>query len=302
MSKRIAILGASGLIGHKLYDVLKARFSSVTPILHGSRDRFATAGIFQGEDTIENVDVGNFDHTIGVLHALRPDVVLSCAGITKRRPEMKDPVTAITVNALFPQRLAVWAKENGVRVIHFSTDCVFNGKKDIDEPAYTEDSPTNGEDAYGRTKALGEIRDDHNLTIRSSFIGRELSVHSELVDWFLAQEGQSIRGFTNAMYSGVSTPVMAKIVGDIIEHHPDLTGLWQLGNPDPIDKYTLLCKAREAFGMEVEITPDDRPAPNAILDGARLHDRIAPDIPSWDDMLHGLASDRDRYAHIRLAA
>ena len=302
MSRRIVILGASGLIGHKLYEVLKPRFKTVIPVLHSSRERFKQSGLFEGSDTIEHVDVCDFEHTAGVLHALRPDIVLSCAGITKRRPEVEDAVTAITVNSLFPQKLAIWAKANDARVIHFSTDCVFNGKKASAEPPYNEDSPTNGEDAYGRTKALGEIRDDHNLTIRSSFIGRELSVHSELIDWFLAQEGHSIKGFTNAMYSGVTTPVMARIVGDIIEHHPSLAGLWQLGNPVPINKYDLLCKAREAFGIDVEISPDDRPAPNAILDGAKLHDQINPDIPSWDEMLNELAKDTSCYTNIKLGA
>jgi len=300
MSVRIVILGASGLIGHKLYEVLKPRFKTVIPILHGDRARFKQSGLFEGGDAIEHVDVCDFEHTTGILHALRPDVILNCAGITKRRPEVEDAVTAITVNSLFPQKLAVWAKANNTRVIHFSTDCVFNGKKASTEAAYTEDSPTNGEDAYGRTKALGEIRDDHNLTIRSSFIGRELAVHSELIDWFLAQEGQSIKGFSNAMYSGVSTPVMARLVGDIIEHQPGLTGLWQLGNPTPINKYDLLCKTREAFGIDVDISPDDRPAPNAILDGARLREQIDLSIPSWDEMLDELAKDTDCYSDIKL--
>jgi len=285
---RIAILGASGLIGHKLFEKLGERFGDdVYAVLHRQKADFAETGLFEGPRVIEDVRALEFEKLEGILHVLQPDVVLNCVGITKRRPTVNDPEYAIGVNSLFPHRLANWAKEHGRRVIHFSTDCVFNGQ---DGP-YTEDSPTTGEDAYGRTKALGEIRYDHCLTIRSSFIGRELSEFSELLEWFLAQEGQTIKGFTNALYSGVSTIYMSEVVGDIIERHQDLGGLLQLATPEPISKYDLLCTARDAFDVNVEIVPDGDFVIKPTLDGSKLRAAIGYEVPSWKDMMAELAAD-----------
>ena len=297
MSKRIVILGAGGLIGHKLFERLRPRFGDVTAVLHGTRERFAGIGLFDGEDVIQNVDVRNFDRLTGILHALNPDVVLNCAGITKRRPEVNDPVHTISVNSLFPHYLANWAGENGKRVIHFSTDCVFNGKLGN----YTEESPTTGEDAYGRTKALGEIDYPHTLTIRSSFVGRELSVHSELLDWFLQQRGKTIKGFTNAFYTGISTLEMARIVGDIIEHHPELGGLHQLSVQEPISKYDLLCLARDAFEYDTEIIPDGDFVIKPTLNSEKLRAAIPLDLPSWPEMMRNLAMDDILYRHLTLS-
>jgi dTDP-4-dehydrorhamnose reductase len=264
---------------------MQDRFHTV-PIIHRSESDFERFGIF-GDAAIWNVDVLDFDHVAGILHAVRPDVVLSCAGITKRKPAINDPLQAIGVNALFPHRLAEWAANNNARVIHFSTDCVFDG---ADGP-YDEDSVTTGKDAYGQTKALGEIRYDHCLTIRSSFIGRELMDGSELLDWFLSQEGSTIRGFSRAFYSGVSTTFMSRLVADIIEHHPELSGLYQLSTEQPVSKFDLLTMAGEAFGSNIVIEDDPSFETMPTLDGSRLREAIDFSIPSWPDMLAELAAE-----------
>lgn len=288
---RLLILGVGGLIGHKLFQVLKPRFGEVYGTLHGGRERFAHLGLFGARDVIEHVDVRDFDTLGGVLKAVDPDVVLNCAGITKRRPEVNDPLQAIDVNALFPHRLARWAGDAGKRVIHFSTDCVFDGA----EGDYTEDSATTGKDAYGKTKALGELRYDHALTLRSSFIGRELAIHSELLDWFLGQKGKTVKGFTNAFYTGISTLEMARVVGDIIERHPELGGLYQLSVPDPISKYDLLVLAKEAFGLQTEIVPDGNFVSRPTLNGSRLRAAVPLNLPSWPEMMAAIAADRTFY-------
>ncbi len=286
--KQIVILGASGLIGHKLLERFGQQFSSVTAILHRDRSTFAECGLFDAENTVERVDVRNFEHLSGILHSLRPDVVLNCAGLTKRRPEIEDKQLSIGVNALFPHKLAQWAGENNARMIHFSTDCVFDG---ADGP-YTEESPTTGKDTYGQTKALGEVKEyEQALTIRSSFIGRELAVHSELLAWFLQQEGQTIRGFTQAWYSGVSTSTMCDVVARIITERPDLHGLYQLAVPEPISKYDLLCCARDAFGINVEIEPYADFVTRPTLDGSKLRAALDLELPGWPEMMAGLAAD-----------
>ena len=288
---RILILGVSGLIGHKLYQKLGDRFGDVFGTLHGSRDRFGWTGMFDGPEIFDNVDVRDFQRLEGILQSINPDVVLNCAGITKRRPEINQPLQAIAVNSLFPHILAEWAGNNGKRVIHFSTDCVFNGERGD----YTEESVTTGEDMYGKTKALGEIRYDHTLSIRSSFVGRELSVHSELLDWFLQQRGKTIKGFRQAWYSGLSTIEMSRIVGDIIEHHTEISQLHQLSIEKPISKYELLCLARDAFGVDVEIVPDDAFEIKPTLDSSLLRSKIDLRIPDWKTMMADLAAENGMY-------
>lgn len=288
---RILILGASGLIGHKLWQVLGRRFEDVHCALHGSQATLSKFGVFNGAKVHEHVAVEDWTLLEALLARVRPQVVLNCAGITKRRAIINNAIHAITVNALMPHRLSRWAGEHNARVIHFSTDCVFDGK---DGP-YTEQSPTTGKDAYGQTKALGEIRYDHCLTIRSSFIGRELSVHSELLDWLLAQNGKKIKGFSQAWYSGISTLEMARIVGDIIAHRPDINGLHQLSTLEPINKFDLLCLARDAFKVDVEIIPDPSFVTSPTLDSSLLRSKMKIELPSWPEMMVALAADPTPY-------
>lgn len=288
---RILILGVSGLIGHKLFQKLKQRFGDVHGTLHGDGILFEKYNLFSGPEIHKNISVQDFETLTKLLNRLDPDVVLNCAGITKRRPEINDPLTAISVNSLFPHKLAKWAKENGKRVIHFSTDCVFDGS----QGDYTEDSETTAKDSYGRTKALGEIRYDHTLTIRSSFVGQELAVHSELLGWFLQQRGKVIKGFTNARYSGISTIEMARIVGDIIESYPEISDLHQLSIEEPVSKYELLCMARDAYGVEVEIVPDNEFEIKPTLNSSKLRSKMPILLPSWPEMMAGLAAESDMY-------
>ncbi|MEQ1904592.1 MAG: SDR family oxidoreductase [Pirellulaceae bacterium] len=285
---RIAILGAAGLIGHKLLEKMTDRFEDVFGLVRKPRAAFPFLRNFSEDRIFDNVDVRNFEYLTGMLRVIDMDVILNCVGITKRRPEIKDWLTAIDVNSMFPHRLANWAAEHGKRVIHFSTDCVFDGELGN----YNEDSVTTGRDAYGRTKALGEIRYDHSLTIRSSFIGRELAEFSELLEWFLAQRGPKIRGFRQAWYSGISTIEMARIVGDIIELHPDLNGLYQLSMSEPINKFDLLCLARDAFGRDIEIEPDDSFITYPTLDSSRLRQKMPIELPTWPEMMAALAAEK----------
>ena len=197
----------------------------------------------------------------------------------------------IKINALFPHQLANWAKVNNKRVIHFSTDCVFNGSTGN----YTENSLTTAEDVYGRTKALGEINYSHTLTIRSSFIGQELFGKTELLDWFLNQEGKRINGFTNTLYSGVSTNFMTHIVKTIILNAPKLSGLYQLAPEKPISKYELLCIAKRAFEVNIEITPENKQVHTPTLNGSKLKDKIKIKVPSWKEMMNDLALNKNFY-------
>lgn len=282
----IVILGASGLIGHKLFLTL-SQDHNVRGVIHQKKNNFSAIDFLQQDTVIEQIDVLNFESVTEILGDLRPDVILNCVGITKRKSEITQPLVSIGVNALFPHKLVELSRSVGFRVIHFSTDCVFNGELGN----YTEDSVTTGSDAYGKTKALGEINYPDSLTIRSSFIGRELVGKTELLEWLLAQNGKSIKGFTHAYYSGVSTIFMSTVVKKIIEEHVDLNQLVQLATPEPISKYDLLCCARDAFGLNIDIIPDDSVSIRPTLNGGMLAEKLSLVVPDWNTMMAELAAD-----------
>ncbi len=284
---KIVVLGASGLIGHKLFQIIGASEHESVGLVHGSKTRFSEHSFLQSPAIEDGLDVLDFDRLTSDLERLQPDVVLNCVGITKRKPEVSVPLLAIGVNSMFPHRLAELAGERNFRVIHFSTDCVFNGLLGN----YNEQSVTTGEDAYGQTKALGEIRYPHTLTIRSSFIGRELAGRTELLEWLIGQNGKTIKGFTKAMYSGVSTHCMSRVVLDIIENHPQISHLHQLSTVEPISKYDLLCLARDAFNLDIEIIPDDSFEIKPTLDGSKLRGAMDVKVPGWEEMMAEIAAD-----------
>lgn len=288
--RRILILGATGLLGHKLWQRLSLRFADVYCTVRGSRARLARFGLYESERVIDHVELGDFESVEALLTRVRPDVVINCSGVTKRREHPSDPSASIQINALLPHRLADWCAGIGARLIIFSTDCVFDGR----EGGYTEDSPTSAEDVYGRTKALGEVRRTNVLTLRSSFIGRELDEGTELLEWFLKQRGKSIRGYRNALYTGVSTLHLAQLTGDIIEHRPALDGLYQIAS-EVISKFDLLHLARDAFRIDVDIEPDDSVIVRRNLDGTRFARATGYEQPAWAAMMAQIAEDTTAY-------
>lgn len=290
---RILILGVSGLIGHKLLQELSRNYE-VFGTLHKPKIQYGNLSLFDGQNIIENIDVNEFQILEGLLRAINPEVILNCVGITKRKINTNNPLDPLNINAVFPHRLAKWANENQRRVIHFSTDCVFDGKVGN----YTESSLTTAEDIYGRTKALGEINYHHTLTIRSSFIGQELFDKTELLDWFLAQKGKQIKGYTHTFYSGVSTIFMARVVKNIISNFKNLNGLYQLAPEKPISKFELLCIAKDSFNINVEIIPDELHSHCPTLNASKLRREINLIVPSWREMMDELALNNSIYSNL----
>jgi dTDP-4-dehydrorhamnose reductase len=291
---RILILGASGLIGHKLLQELSMDFE-VFGTLHKSKDSYGNISLFSGHNIIDNVNVAEFEVLKGILYAVNPDIILNCVGITKRKDEINDSFKALTINSVFPHQLAIWAKNKGKRIIHFSTDCVFDGKVGN----YDESSLTTAEDIYGRTKALGEIRYDHTLTIRSSFIGQELFGKTEFLEWLMSQKGKQVKGFRNTLYSGVSTIFMARVVRNIILNYSNLSGLYQLAPEKPISKYDLICIAKEKYNLNVDIVQDDEHVHFPTLNGSKLRREINLIVPSWKEMMTELSSVKDFYLDLK---
>jgi dTDP-4-dehydrorhamnose reductase len=163
-----------------------------------------------------------------------------------------------------------------------STDCIFSGKKG----SYLESDPSDAEDLYGKTKYLGEVHEANSLTLRTSIIGRELSRHTSLLDWFLAQAG-TVKGFTNAIYTGFTTLEMSRIIEKMLLEYPDASGVYQVSS-DPINKYELLLLIREKLGLDIEIIPDDAFCCDRSLDSSRFRTEFNYTPPTWPAMIEEL--------------
>jgi dTDP-4-dehydrorhamnose reductase len=233
---------------------------------------------------IDRIDVLDFGVLSGVLRAVNPDIIMNCVGITKRITESGDKVRNIMVNSVFPYKLVELAADLKSRVIHFSTDCVFSG----DTGNYSDDALPDARDLYGRTKALGEALGDNVLILRSSFIGRELHGKTELLEWFLSQNG-TVRGFKNAIYTGFTVFELSRIVERMITSYPDTSGLYNVSS-EPISKYDLLKLIGETMHRETVVVPDESFHCNRSLNSDKFRKDFAYYPPSWTEMVEELSN------------
>lgn len=291
---KIVILGAAGMLGHKMFQALRERFAGIKATAREDLrlSPFDRISLLQSNDVIQNVDVTEFNSLHELLGTLKPEFVVNCVGIIKQRKEASSAIPSITINALLPHLLADWAKGWNGRVIHFSTDCVFSGRRG----AYSENDLSDAEDLYGKTKYLGETTEENGLTIRTSIIGRELVEHKSLLDWFLGQDkrGAVVRGFRRVIYSGITTNYLSCLVGDLIDSFPTLSGLYQAAS-EPISKYELLCLLKEAYGLRVPIIPDDIEVSDRSLIGKKFADATGFVTPSWSELAQELRTDTTPY-------
>jgi dTDP-4-dehydrorhamnose reductase len=276
---KILVLGASGMLGHRLLVDL-ARRHEVVGAIRGSAKRWRDHPLLRRHRLVSGWDAAEPDSILPLLDREAPELAINCVGIVKQLEEAKDPIPSIAVNALWPHRLAAACRARRIRLVHFSTDCVFSGERG----PYVEDDVADARDLYGRSKLLGEVAGPGCLTIRSSIIGHELRGRSGLLEWFLGRHGGSASGFSGALYTGLTTNEMASIVGRVIEEFPDLDGLWQVAAA-PIDKFTLLSKLNAAYGLGIALDRDDSFHCDRRLDGSRFATATGVIPASWDDMI-----------------
>jgi dTDP-4-dehydrorhamnose reductase len=286
---RVLILGAGGMLGHKVWEVFRDRFDCRAAM----RTRLPLP-LFDDERVIDGFDATNFDAARKLIGRVQPDVVVNCIGVVKQLAAAHDPIASTTLNSLFPHVIARACAEGEARMIHISTDCVFAGTRGN----YSEDDVPDAADLYGRSKLLGEVTEGGALTIRTSIIGRELRTSNGLVEWFLSNRGGSVRGFTNAIFSGVTTAMLARILATVIEQYPGLRGLYHVAGA-AISKYDLLMMLNAAIGAGVAIAPDDCFVIDRSLDATRFQAATGLQPPEWTEMIAALAAESPRYERWR---
>ena len=273
---RLLILGASGMLGHVLARISSEYFDSYGTV----RESVDSEAIgVRSDRLIDGVSVEAMGSVDRAFEIARPDVVVNCIGVVKQVEAANDPIASIAVNALFPHRLAALCRSAGARLIHLSTDCVFSGRRGH----YAETDTPDAEDSYGRSKLLGEPTGPSCLTIRSSYIGPEVSTSHGLLEWFLRQRGE-VRGFRRAVFSGFTTDAFSRAVVLVIRDYPGLMGLWHVAS-EPITKFDLLTLLKDAYGVPVQIEADDMVVCDRTLDGARFRETTGYSPPSWPAMV-----------------
>jgi dTDP-4-dehydrorhamnose reductase len=289
---KILVLGGEGMLGHKMFQTLVPRYPETTCTVARPLDEpfYQRIDLFRQGHVIDKVDAMDFPRLHEILDAERPSYIVNCIGVIKQREASKAAIPSITLNSLLPHMLAEWTGEWGGRVIHFSTDCVFCGR----DGGYSEESPSDAEDLYGKSKYLGEVSTGNALTLRTSIIGRELANFRSLLEWFLSQNGKSVRGFKRVIYSGVTTNYMADLVCRIISGHPNLSGLYQVTSP-AISKYDLLSMIRDAYRLDIEIVPDENEISDRSMIGDRFLQATGYRSPDWPGLVAQLANDPTPY-------
>jgi dTDP-4-dehydrorhamnose reductase len=278
---RILVLGGDGMLGHQIFSHLRKNHD-VKVTLRLSMDFYKEFHIFTIDNSYSNVDVRSGDKLIEVIVEFQPDAIVNAIGIIKQRRSASESIPSIEINSLFPHRLAQACKTGNVKLIHLSTDCVFSGKKGN----YREEDTADSEDLYGRTKQMGEVIDDHCLTLRTSMIGPELHRKHSLLEWFLAQKG-TIKGFKKAIFSGFTTFELSRIIERLIVQYPTAHGLYHV-SADPISKYDLLWMIKKKKCLPVDIEPDTDFVCDRSLDSSKFKRDFKYIPPSWPDMIDEL--------------
>jgi dTDP-4-dehydrorhamnose reductase len=282
---RLLILGGDGMLGHRLLKHLQ-RNHETRVTLRREFSAYERYGLFTPENSYSGVEARDTDRLIGVLADFRPEAVVNGVGIIKQRGAAKEAIPSLEVNSLFPHRLALLCKAAGARLVHMSTDCVFSGRRGN----YTEGDVPDAEDLYGRTKFLGEVSEPGCVTLRTSIIGLELSHKRSLIEWFLAQKGE-IQGFTRAIYTGLTTAEMSRVIEWVLVQHPDLSEVWQVAS-EPINKYDLLTRFSRVLGRDdVSVVPDDSVRIDRSLSAVAFEKATGYHARGWNEMLEELAAE-----------
>lgn len=228
--KKILVLGATGMAGHLITLYFKEKGYDVTGFCRREVKEFNTiiGDALETQFLKKAILDGNYD------------VIINCIGILNQDAENNKSI-AVSLNSHLPHFIADITKDSSTKLIQMSTDCVFAGNTG----PYFEDSLPDGATFYDRSKALGEIDDDKNLTFRNSIIGPDWNENGiGLFHWFMKQQGV-VNGFTGAIWTGVTTLTLAKAMEQAIEQ--DLTGLYNLVNNESISKYDLLLSFNKHF-------------------------------------------------------
>lgn len=264
MKKNLLLLGVNGMLGHSLFKYFSYSDKVNTfGLLRNKKKLLSNKFLFHNKN-INEIEFDKIEKIEDQLLKWDIDVLINCIGIVKQNQNAFDPLESIKFNSLFPHQLNLILNKLNIRHIHISTDCVFSGKKGF----YNESDISDANDLYGRSKFLGELTKSNAITLRTSFIGNELSTRQGLLSWFLNQNG-TIKGFSKAIYSGVTTYELAKIIENYVFPNDRMKGLYNI-SAEPINKFDLLSIIKDVYAKDIKILKDETYKIDRSLDSTKF--------------------------------
>lgn len=280
---KVLVLGANGMLGHKLFETLEKKFKFET---HGTIRNVDDLKFFTEINKI-TPNIKSLDDIENLIKDLKPSLLVNCIGVTrKNNTNSNELIEMIKINSLLPHKLLLIAKENNLRLIHISTDCVFSGS----EGNYMESDFPDPQDEYGRSKLLGEFNDNNHLVIRTSIIGPELKTNRGLLEWFLSVPDRC-QGYERAIFSGFTTLELSNIIGRYIIPRKDINGLFNIASK-PISKANLLKIINEVYERQVQIEVSDSLIINRSLNNEKFYKKTDYTPPTWEDMILQMYLDK----------
>ncbi len=281
---RIIILGVNGMMGHKLFQVLKDNFNYEVIGTVRNKDYL---NYFEEKSRIINIEIKSETQIDRLFKLYKPDMVINCIGVTKKFVKnVQQKIEMIEINSLLPHKLLSVAEKYNIRLIHISTDCVFSGSKGN----YSETDNPDPLDIYGKSKVLGEFSCTKNLVIRTSIIGPELNTKRGLLEWFLSQKDEC-KGFEKAIFSGLTTLELSKVIGKYIVPRKDLTGLINISS-NPISKLDLLKLIKKVYLKKIKISISNDLKIDRSLNSKKFYSLSKYICPHWEILIKDMYIDK----------
>lgn len=281
---KILVLGATGMLGNIVFRMLQKdeRYEAWGTLRNKSGLHYFP--VQTHANLIHDIDVLDDGRLLEVFERVQPNIVINCIGLIKQLASANDPLAVLPINAMLPHHLARIGREFGSRLIHISTDCVFSGEKG----GYDESDESDAKDLYGKSKYIGELTQGTQVvTLRTSIIGHELTSNYALIDWFLSQK-DPVKGYVKAIYTGLPTIELSRVILDYVIPRPDLCGLYHVASK-PINKHDLLQLVADIYGKKISIIPDDAVSIDRSLNAAQFTKAtsyVAPDWPQLVEKMH----------------
>ena len=239
---KVVVLGSTGMLGHAVVNELRAAGIDTLTVARNNAD----LSFDQEKQSVFDLDLD--------IHA--GDYLVNCIGLISHLIDERDPASrakALSLNALLPNELASLAESKGAKLIQIATDCVFSGSTG----SYTENSPHDATDVYGKTKSLGEVASPNAMHLRVSIIGKELRGKQSLLEWVIGQPINAvIPGFTDRIWNGITTKAFGKLIVGIISKHGFLSGVAHVLPANKVSKFELVSKIAAAFGRnDITVVP-----------------------------------------------
>ncbi len=270
--EKVLVLGNKGMLGHVLYKIFQE---------NSNNKKYDVIGVNRSVDNKDSnsytLDVLKLDELEQFIKNKQPNYIVNCIG-SLVEASINNPSLAIQTNSLLPHFLNEISEKYSFKLIHISTDCVFDGSKG----RYKESDKKTETNYYGLTKNLGEINNDRSLTIRTSIIGPEIKLKTTgLFDWVISQKCNTIHGYSRAIWSGLTTIELAKFI--IWSLDKEITGIVHATNSEGISKYDLIKIINDVFYLNIDLIKNN----DYKIDKSLLNEKIKNyNFPNYTQMIN----------------